>query len=782
MRRPLLLLAIPLAFGCWAGADLPRGAAATLLAAAGALLWLGLAARRHWAVAALAGASLGIGAAAAAVESAAHAAAPLMAWCDRTCGESPLRLEGIAAGDAKADAERQILTLDVARARCGNREATVAGRVRVEVGGRAERAEIRDGDRLALWATLRAPRGSSNPGSRDAGAAARRSAIHAYGYAKSAGLVEVLERGAASRPRASTAAARAWARRQLLRHLPAGPEEALTRAMVLGDRSGLDPEKEEAFRASGTYHVLAISGAQVALLAALLTWPLRRAGVPAWPSALLASGLLCLYSQLVGGEVPVLRATCMALVVLFGTALELPADLANLVGFAGFLLLTHQPSAIGDASFQLSFAATLGILLFTRALLERVPRLPLRADMALAASLAAQATLTPLLALHFTRLAPAALVLNLAAVPLSGVVMVAGLATLLLAAVPPLAAFAASMAWCAAHALLLTGRVVEVWPALDVRVAPPAAWVWILHAAGLWAFLDPRLRRRGVVLFTLSLAGLVHGPAGASGDGRLHATILDVGQGDAIAVMSPTGRAWLVDAGGGYTRRFDPGEFVVAPYLWDLGVRRIERLVVSHAHPDHVGGVPFLLGAFDVGEVWEGPAPLQDAGYETLDRALRDAGVPRRAVVAGLEERWDGVEVRLLGPAAPSGASWRTRNDDSLVLWLRLGRVSLLLPGDVEAVGERCCGERRSDVVKVPHHGSRTSSTPAFVAGARPRLAIVSAGIRNPFGHPHPEVVERYRKSGALVLRTDRDGAITVSTDGSRLWVTSHRNGTSLIR
>jgi competence protein ComEC len=782
VRRPLLFLAIPFALGCQAGTELPRGAAATLLAVSAALLALGLAARGRWAAIALAAAGLGIGAAAASVGRAAHETAPLLAWCERTCGEGPLRLEGFAVGDASEEPDRQVLTLDVRRAGCAGREAEVHGRVRVDVAGRAARAEVRDGDRVAVWATLRAPRGASNPGSQDGVARARRAAIHGYGYAKSAGLVEVLERGAASRPRASMAAARAWSRRQLSSRLPPGPEEALTRAMVLGDRSGLDPQTEEAFRASGTYHVLAISGAQVALLAALLTWPLRRAGVLAWPSALAASALLCLYALFVGGEVPVVRATCMALAVLLGMALDVAADLANLVGFAGLVLLTHQPFAIADPSFQLSFAATLGILLLTPVLLAHVPKLPLRAEMAVAASLAAQASLAPILALHFTRLAPAALFLNLAAVPLSGVVMVAGLATLLLAPAPPLADLAAGVAWCAAHALLLTGRVVELWPALEVRVAPPTAWVWIVHAAALWALLEPRLRRQGAVLLALSMGGLVFGPGGMRGDGRLHATILDVGQGDAIVLVSPEGRVWLVDAGGGYTRRFDPGEFVVAPFLWSLGARRIERLLISHAHPDHSGGVPFLLGAFAVGEVWEGPAPSHDAGYETLDRALREAGVPRRTAVAGLAERWDGVEVRVLGPAAPPGPPWRTRNDHSLVLWLRLGSVSLLLPGDVEAAGEGCCGDRRSDVVKVPHHGSRTSSTPAFLAGTRPRLAIVSVGDRNPFGHPHPEVVERYRQRQALVLRTDRDGAIQVSTDGSRLWVQTQKAGVSLIR
>ena len=784
MQRPLLLLTVLLASGCWAGVGLPRGAAAALLALAAALLGLSLAASHPgWAGTALAGAGLGIGAAAAAVESAGHEAAPLLPWVEQACGAAPAQLEGFAAGDARQAGDRWLIQLDVASARCGASLAAVSGRVRVDVGGQSERAEVLDGDRLALWTTLRRPRGLGNPESPDAAGQALRRSVHAYGLAKSPRLVSVLERGALRGPRAWTAAVRAWARRELAARLPPGAEEGLVRAMVLGDRGGLDPEDEEAFRAAGTYHVLAISGAQVALLAALLLWPLRRLCAPRWWSTLLVSVLLLLYAQLVGGEVPVVRATCMALVVLIGLALDLAADLANLLGLAAGLLLVHRPSTIGDVAFQLSFGATLGILLLTPALLESAPRLPLRLDMAVAASLAAQVALAPLLAQHFARLAPAALVLNLAAVPLSGAILLAGLTTLLLAAVAePLASLAANTAWIAAHALLRTGDLVGAWPALDIRVAPPAAWVWALHLGGLWAFLDPRRRRRAAVLLALAFAGLVHGPAGAAGDGRLHLTALDVGQGDALVVRTPEGRVMVVDTGGSRARGFDAGASVVAPHLWRLGVRRLDRLVLSHAHPDHVGGLRFVLRAFQVGEVWEGPAPIRDATYAEMDQALRTAGVARRTVTAGVSELWDGIALDVLGPPSPARPPWRTRNDDSIVLLLRHGQLRMLLSGDIEAAGEGRLAPGSCQVVKVPHHGSRTSSTLRFVSAAAPRLAIVSAGFRNPFGHPHPEVVERYLRSGALVLRTDRDGAVSVSSDGRRLWLTSHRTGSTTLR
>jgi competence protein ComEC len=309
---------------------------------------------------------------------------------------------------------------------------------------------------------------------------------------------------------------------------------------------------------------------------------------------------------------------------------------------------------------------------------------------------------------------------------------------------------------------------------LDVRVGMPPLWALGPYAAGLWLWAAGRQGLRAATLVGVGTLGLLLGRGPAAADGRLHLTALDVGQGDCLVVRSPHGRVLVVDAGGSTSRTFDVGEAVVAPYLWWLGVRRLEGVLVTHAHPDHAGGVPFLLHAFDVGEAWEGIAPRRDAGYVALDDALRAAPVTRRAVVRGAGLTWDGVRLDVLSPT-PRRPAWKTRNDDSVVLALGFGSRRFLLTGDLEAAGEAQLPLGAVDVVKVPHHGSRTSSTAAFIAATSPRIAIVSAGNR--YGHPHSDVLARYREAGALLLRTDRDGAVDVATDGEALWLRTQREG-----
>jgi competence protein ComEC len=548
--------------------------------------------------------------------------------------------------------------------------------------------------------------------------------------------------------------------------------------MVLGDRTTLDSETAEAFRIAGTYHVLAISGAQVALIAGVAAWCLRRVGLGVVALATIVSALTVFYAELVGGEVPVVRAATMASVLLLGRCWDLDSDPANLLGLAAGLLLLCHPSAVMDVGFQLSFSATLGIVMLTPALLRVLPRLPWRLEVAIGASLAAQAALLPLLVIHFHRLAPAAVLLNLAAVPLATAVLLAGLTLLAAAALaPPAVSAVAGLTYGFAHGLLRSGEVVRWFPWLDPRLPDPPYWGMALWLAGLGAVVLGR--RRAPCLLIVGFVGIVWGRSAQPGDGRLQLTVLDVGHGDSLLLRSPKGNVWLVDAGGTYQGGFDVGESVVAPVLWSQGVRRLEVLALSHAHRDHAGGAAFVLGAFGVEQMWEGPAPFEDPVYRRVASAAVAGGVTRLAVARGVAREWDGVSVEVLGPPPPPRAPRAVRNDDSVVLRLRYGAVDLLLTGDIEGPAEAALGGVCPVVLKVPHHGSRHSSK-ALIDGCRAkplRVAIVSVGANGLFGHPHPEVLARYRSGGFQIYRTDRDGAVTVATDGERVWARTYRQG-----
>ena len=605
------------------------------------------------------------------------------------------------------------------------------------------------------------------------------------GTTKSGALVEVRSRGSWIDER--LAAARAFARRVITDTVGRWSmrSAAIVTAIVIGDRAGLDAGVQRSLQEAGTYHVIAISGGNIAILAGLLLGAFRLAGVLGRTAALISMVALIGYGALVGGGASVDRATLMASVYFAARAADQRSPPLNTLALAAALLVALQPFSVADPAFVLTFGATLAILVVAPAIPAVVPRRWMPAVSLLLASMATEVVLLPAGALFFSRVTFAGLALNFLAIPLMAVAQIAGMAIVPLALVSTRLALAAGfVAHVGAAGLVWSAALVRLAPIVAFRVAPPAWWAVAAYYIALAVWW--RSRRKGVALVVVfSALWILAEPwalLSARGDGRLHVSFLDVGQGDAAFLRLPHGSTLLVDAGGLVgASTFDIGDRVVAPVLRNAGVRRLDYLVLTHGDPDHIGGAGAIIEEFRPRQIWEGiPVPRFEP-LNTLRAAALGHGLMWTNVIAGRHARVDEVEIAVRHPAPADWERQRVRNDDSIVLELRWRDVSFVLTGDIGKAVERTLLGRFDPaplrVVKVPHHGSLTSSTPEFLRALHPRIAVFSAGRANHFGHPAPEILERYRAVDAEIFRTDRDGEVDITTDGHSIDVHTYTGG-----
>lgn len=543
-------------------------------------------------------------------------------------------------------------------------------------------------------------------------------------------------------------------------------------AILLGRREGLSPELAETFRRSGLYHLFAISGMNLALIAAFVYGTLglllgRRFGAGA---SVLA---ISLYTALTAGQPSVWRASLMVLVHLLGIVLGRRPDGLNSVCLAAAVLLLARPGLLADLGFQLTVLATASVLLYTRPVARQI-RLPAPLALGLAASVAAQAGVLPLLLAHFRELSLFGFVSGfLAAAPFSGALGLAMLgsvfAALGLAPEAGICDLVLSGASACSAVLFELARSFAALPGATLAVPQLKPVAVALSLALLASFLLRATLRRALVQ-----AGLVLGLAaavllGLRPEARppLRITFLGVGNADCALIELPDGTRTLIDGAGDPRGRVDVGSLAVVPFLWSLGLRHIETVYLSHAHPDHGLGLLAVLRAFEVDR-------LRLAGPEQPGGLVHELHAAARAA---------GAEFELINPY--TDARYRLQeNDRSLVLRLRFGRFSALFPGDVEEASEHELADTYGDelgatLLKAAHHGSCTSSHDAFLAAVRPRLAVVSVGARNPFGHPCAEALGRLQRAlGPRRVLLTSEGSVRVSSDGTDLRVERYAEGT----
>jgi competence protein ComEC len=697
-----------------------------------------------------------------------------------------LEFAGLALRTPAAGLERDDLYLQVESIRRNGVDQDVRGRLRVSVthsGTGAALPEIIAGDRLRISAQINAPadyRNFEEPFSR---IYLKTQFLHALASTKSPLLVEKIGTGRLAAPLRWISRIRSRCLRMIEQAFAApgspggiSPEGAIFEALILGERARLDAPTILALQKTGLYHLFAISGAHIVLVSSLLFALFRALRLAQRPSYALLLVILVFYGFLVEGRASVVRAVIMAAAFLIGKLLWKDVHLLNTIAVSAGAILLLNPAQLFDAGFQLTFAATLGLILFYPRIRAAFPELPLKISDMIVLSIAAQAAVLPIIAVTFHRVIFSGLILNLIGIPLVGAVMAAGYVFLPIAFLAPFLAgpAAAGLAFLL-RVFLASTRLFDGVPFLSYRVPTPPAAVVIAYYAFLLLFLAPPLfkRQRAITAigFATAFALLITYPFSASVK-DLTVTLIDVGQGDAILVEFPGREKMLIDGGGLPTGSFDIGENVVSPFLWSKGIKAIDRLVLTHPHPDHMNGLEAIARNFRIREFWEGRPSADDPKYDNLVRML--GAVPRRRIIRGYKEMIGGAEVFALAPAelAPPRSP---DNDDSLVLRISLGDTAFLLTGDIGRTIEAdilASGlEARADVLKAPHHGSDSSSSEAFLEAVRPKYILISAGRGNRINLPHPAVLARYEKAGIPVLRTDLQGAVEIQSDGRRLSV-----------
>ena len=588
----------------------------------------------------------------------------------------------------------------------------------------------------------------------------------------------------------------------------------LLKGILLGKRSDLPTETLDLFRNSGTFHVLAVSGLHVGLIAMFCYFGFSLFRLPQKMLCLLTITAVLIYACLIGFRPSVFRASLMAILFLFATLIDRDADLFNLLAFAALVLLLLNPEQLWDVGFQLSFVAVASIVYFVPKMEGPLRRLWEDEDnsssqdstsiltrfrnatvkwlvLSYLVTLAAQIGTTPWIAYHFFRTYPLGILAGPFAVGLVSLIVAVGMVSVCIGFIwLPLAKLLALLNHAVISIFLaLIGMFGQTWGV--VKLTPPTLGIFVFYIACFlgvahWRYVYKHWKISSLI--GLSVIVIWVWSAAFHEKGRLLEVVtLDVGQGDATFIRFPDNRTMLVDGG---VRRsyydekkqrrvdYDVGKRVIEPYFDFHGIRKLDLVVLTHPDIDHGGGLGYILENFEVGRVIGiSEMQLDSQTHRQLHAIVKANDIPYSFPYAGKIDLTPTATLNLLHPidAASTNLLDRDKNDDSLVIQLTYREVDILFTGDIGKKAESrliASGQDlRSEILKVPHHGSRTSSSAPFIDAVQPRYAIFSLGQSSQYQFPHPDVVARYRARGCVQVRTDQLGAIALRTDGKRCWV-----------
>jgi competence protein ComEC len=572
------------------------------------------------------------------------------------------------------------------------------------------------------------------------------------------------------------------------------PEQAaLAKAIVMGEKSDLTQRTRSTFVRAGLAHIMAVSGLHVGILIGLFWILIPYIWTKSWGRWLGLAGVvtLCfLYAGLAGFPASVMRASIMGILLVAGKLFSKQRNMLNLLGFSALVILLVDPTQLTDVGFQLSFAALVMIVVVWSSIYQWIPG-RIRGTWwmkwigsVVLMSIVIQVGLLPFLIYYFDQISIVGPMLNVLALPLVSVFLPVALVIILLY---PL--------WTSAAMLLNMVPAIGLWviqTLAEWSVKWPGSWIalhgsqaqmlWIVIMAvlgvlliGSWSY--PRIRwKTAIALLMVGLIGVSQSIYQRLQPPELIITMLDVGQGDAIHIQTPSGKNLLIDAGR-WSPGYNSGSFVIRPYLEALGIDHLDAVILSHPHADHIGGVPSLIEAstLSIGRIIQPSSTSESKLYERIISLAREKDIPIQTKTAGDTIAVDPqLLVTVLGPIQ-SKAQWSNLNESSLVLRMDYGQRSFLFEGDAERGSEQEMeaaygGFLDTDLLKVGHHGSKTSSSAEFLNEVNPTWSLVSLGWKNRYHHPNRSSIRRLRTPQNHLFYTSRSGAIIIKSDGTRIW------------
>ncbi len=558
-------------------------------------------------------------------------------------------------------------------------------------------------------------------------------------------------------------------------------------ALILGEKSEIEETTRNDFANTGVIHVLAVSGLHVGYVSLILITIFGLFRLPhhiQMGSVIL--GLL-FYVGLTGAAPSVMRASIMASLMIVGGLIERKSDIFNILASAAFIILLISPNQLSNLGFQLSFLAVFSIVTLFPIFKEWVNRLPVDRNTPIGkmilsildlflVSLAAQLGTLAITIFYFNKIPIISLLANLVVVPLIGVIVATGMSFLILGSLIPFLAplWAATIEGAIDFMLWFVRLCAQIdWAYVTTR--PIQSFELLIILVGIFVISVVKYR----VILKLWLVLLItwlslHAWQSILTPQHLELVVLDVGQGDAILIHAPNGKTILIDTGLRFGGK-DMGKDVIVPYLRHRNWSKIDLLVLTHPHNDHIGGAQYLLENVPVGKVFMPDIEYESYGYNALKETIIAKHIPHSAVFAGhIDSTLKPIYFRVTGPKSYDTSSQPSNvNNTSIVMQLFYGASNIMLTGDGEELVEHnqlALGLLlRSDIIKTPHHGSKTSSSQEYIDLVQPRVCLISLGMKNKFRHPSPITIDRYKELGAEIHRTDLEGCQIYKSDG-RAW------------